>query len=172
MKKTGNLKSYIIMKQFMIIISILLAFGMKAQNKSIKVEINPETVLMDNEFEVSFTIDNGEIKSFDAPAFKDFDLVGSPMTSSMMQIINGAVSSQYVYTYVLSPKNPGKFYIEPAFATLKDGTSLETQAIEVKVESNPDGVKQEIKRKNNLFITPRNSKSLEKLKPERKSYKI
>ena len=64
MRKTGNLKSYNIMKQFMTIISILLVFGLKAQDKSITVEINPETVLMDNEFEVSFTIDNCDIKSF------------------------------------------------------------------------------------------------------------
>lgn len=164
------------MRTVLFLFLILIMVDLQAQNNSIMVEVSPETVLMDNEFEVSFTIENADIKSFEAPAFKDFDLLGGPMASSMMQIINGEVTSKQTYTYILSPKNPGKFYIEPAFAELKNGVTLETQAIEIMVKSNPDGIKQDKNRRKNsmedLFMRPKSSKPAEKLKPERKSYKI
>ncbi|MBL7831552.1 MAG: BatD family protein, partial [Saprospiraceae bacterium] len=96
--------------------------------------------------------------------------------SSMMQIINGSITSRQTYTYILAPKNPGKFYIEPAFANLKNGSVLETQAIEIVVKSNPDGIKQDRNRSNNsledMFRRPKTQKPAEKLKPERKTYKI
>jgi hypothetical protein len=164
------------MKNILLLFSILYLTRLTAQDNSIVVEVSPESVLMDNEFEVSFTVENAEIKSFEAPAFKDFELLGGPMTSSMMQIINGSITSRQTYTYILAPKNPGKFYIEPAFANLKNGSVLETQAIEIVVKSNPDGIKQDRNRSNNsledMFRRPKTQKPAEKLKPERKTYKI
>jgi hypothetical protein len=164
------------MKNLLTLCIITIAMNLTAQDKSIIVEISPESVLMGNEFEVSFTIENADVKSFEAPAFKEFDLVGGPFSSSMMQIINGAVSSKQTYTYILAPKNPGKFYIEPAFAQLKSGGALETQAIEVKVSANPEGIKQNRQKKgsqmDDFFFKQPNKKPIEKLKPERKSYKI
>lgn len=164
------------MKNILILFSFFLSTILSAQQQSIMVEVSPDNVLMGNEFEVSFTVENVEIRSFDAPAFKDFRLLAGPMTSSMMQIINGKTSSRQSYTYILEPVNPGKFYIEPAFANLKDGSVLETQPIEINVKSNPEGIKQENRKKKSLmddfFNTPRNSAPAEKPKPERKSYKI
>ncbi len=164
------------MRKILFLFSVLFLVNGQAQNQSIIVEVSPEMVLMENEFEVSFTIENADIKSFEAPAFKDFNLLGGPMTSSMMQIINGEISSRQTYTYILSPKNPGKFYIEPAFAELKSGGTLETQPIEIVIKSNPDGIKQDKNRRQNsmddMFMKPKYQKPAEKLKPERKTYKI
>ncbi|HMX86599.1 MAG TPA: BatD family protein [Saprospiraceae bacterium] len=164
------------MKKMMFFLSMLYTVGLLAQQQSIVVEVSPDNVLMQNEFEISFTIENAEIRSFEAPAFKEFDLLAGPMTSSMMQIINGQTSSKQTYTYILAPKNPGKYYIEPAFANLKDGTVLETQPIEINVKSNPEGIKQERKQRNggfnDFFSTPIKPKATQPAKPERKTYKL
>ena len=88
------------MKKMMFFLSMLYTVGLLAQQQSIVVEVSPDNVLMQNEFEISFTIENAEIRSFEAPAFKEFDLLAGPMTSSMMQIINGQTSSKQTYTYI------------------------------------------------------------------------
>lgn len=164
------------MKNILFLLSFLFTYAVAAQEQSITVEISPDNVLMGNEFELTFIVENVEIRSFDAPAFKDFRLIAGPMTSSMMQIINGKTSSRQSYTYILEPVNPGKFYIEPAFANLKDGSVLETQAIEITVQSNPEGIRQEKKSRKSqfdeFFRSPQNPRPAEKQKAERKTYKI
>ncbi|MBL7831644.1 MAG: hypothetical protein JNK41_11495, partial [Saprospiraceae bacterium] len=51
------------MKNILLLFSILFLTRLTAQDNSIVVEVSPESVLMDNEFEVSFTVENAEIKS-------------------------------------------------------------------------------------------------------------
>lgn len=160
---------------FLLLFNILASLAF-AQEKSITVEISPDSVLMDNEIEVNFTVENAQVKKFEAPAFKDFDLVGGPFSSSMMQIINGEMTSKQTYTYLIKPKRPGSFFIEPAFVDTKEGGTLETQPIEVKVHSNPNGIIQKKSPKNQdwdeFFSRPNPKRSEVKPKPERKTFKI
>ena len=164
------------MKISFLILFNLLATLILAQEKSITVEISPDSVLMENEIEVNFTVENAQVKKFEAPAFKDFDVVGGPFSSSMMQIINGEMTSKQTYTYLIKPKNPGSFFIEPAFVDTKEGGTLETHPIEVKVHANPNGVIQKKNPKNqdwdDFFSSPTPRKNAIKAKPERKTYKL
>ncbi|HMG14538.1 MAG TPA: BatD family protein [Saprospiraceae bacterium] len=164
------------MKISLLVLFTVICTSIFAQDKSISVEISPDSVLMDNEIEVNFTVENAQVKKFDAPAFKDFELVGGPFSSSMMQIINGEMTSKQTYTYLIKPKSPGSFFIEPAFVDTKEGGTLETQPIEVKVHANPGGIIQKKNPKNQdwdeFFSSPTPRKNVIKPKPERKTFKI
>ena len=160
---------------FLLLVSLVSSY-LVAQDKSITVEISPDSVLMDNELEVNFIIENVEVQKFEAPPFKDFEVMAGPFSSSMMSMINGEVSSKQTYTYIIKPKRPGAFYIEPAFAEIKEGEALETHPIEVKVYANPDGIIQKKNPRNQdwdgFFNRSKPQKNKTKAKPERKTFKI
>lgn len=164
------------MRNLFLLLFTLMSALIIAQNRSITVEISPDSVLMDNEIEVNFIIENAQVKKFEAPAFKDFEQVGGPFSSSMISMINGETTSKQTYTYIIKPKRPGSFYIEPAFAEIKEGDALETHPIEVKVYSNPEGIIQKKNPRNqdwdDFFNRSTPQKAKTKPKPERKTYKI
>jgi len=103
------------------------------------VTVSTDSVLMENYFEVTFTIENAKAKQFKAPGFNGFDIVGGPNQSSMTSYTNGAMTSTTSYSYYLQPRYPGIFFIESASIQV-DGEFLETLPIEILVVENPDGI--------------------------------
>ena len=71
-------------------------------------------VVLNNYFEVTFTLKNANGTDFTPPSFEDFTVLAGPSTSSSMQIINGAVSREMAYSFTLQPKKVGKFTIGSA----------------------------------------------------------
>ncbi len=65
------------------------------------------------------------------PSLAGFNLLSSG-TSSQISIINGAMSSQVVYTYILQPAQPGQLTIEP-ITLQQNGQSYTTAPITVQV---------------------------------------
>ncbi len=109
-----------------------------AQN-SLRVEA-PAVVGLDEQFNVTFIIE-GEDRpsSFDWSPGNDFKLVWGPQkgSSTSLQIINGkrTKSSQFTYTYILSPLKAGKFELPKAVASV-GGKSFTSTAATVEVVSN------------------------------------
>ncbi len=178
MERTGNNNHF--MKR---IYRILITFGiltlsqsLHAQDASIIVEVSTDSLLMDNELELSYTIENAELRDWEPPDFTDFELIAGPSSSTMMQIINGTISRQTTYTYLLFPKKAGKTTIKGGVATTSDGSRMEASEIKVRVYPNPTGVKQNIESKGSnqmdIFSNPRSRKNQEPPKPKRKTYKI
>ena len=129
---------------------ILLNFQMKAVSvetePKFSIQVSNTSVLFGNYFEVTFTLKNGKANKFEAPNFKDFDIVGGPNQSSTFSMMNGQTTQSISYTYYLKPKNIGNFYLEPAFIEA-DGKTLETEPIEIMVLDNPDGIIEKPKQK-------------------------
>ncbi|GAB4441337.1 MAG: BatD family protein [Anaerolineae bacterium] len=65
------------------------------------------------------------------PSLSGFNLLSSG-TSSQISIINGAMSSQVIYTYILQPAQPGPLTIEP-ITLQQNGQSYTTAPITVQV---------------------------------------
>jgi len=103
-----------------------------------KVEINPDTILMDNYFVIQFTLENAKGR-FDAPEFNDFDIVSGPNKSSSISIINGESSRTMAYSYYLKPREAGIFYIDPVRFYLDNDSVIETEPLEIEVLPNPEG---------------------------------
>ena len=126
-----------------IVTLLLLCFisfiEMNAQDAKFTVAVSTDSILMDNQFQVSFTLENVQGTEFEAPSFGDFDVLTGPNMSSSFSMMNGTTTQTVSYTYILRPKDVGNYFIEPA--SIKTGDSyLETAPLEVMVVPNPEGI--------------------------------
>ena len=129
---------------FSILLTTVFATTIFGQDKPVTftVEVSTDSILMDNYFEVKFTVENADGKNFEAPDFSEnFEVVSGPNFSSSVSMLNGVMTQSMAITYYLKPKDIGAFYIEPA-SIRTEGKVLETTPIEVFVHPNPNGVKQ------------------------------
>ncbi len=97
--------------------------------------VNNTTMGVNDQFEVDFTFNGKDIngiRNFKAPGFANFLVLSGPNQSSSMQIINGAVSGSLTYSYILQPKNTGKFTIGVATADY-NGTTYKTSPLNITV---------------------------------------
>lgn len=99
--------------------------------------VSKSKVAVNERFQLVFTLTNGgNPKEFKAPSFNDFIIAGGPSQSSNFQSINGQVTQSVSYSYVLQPKNIGKFTIGSASVKSGDKT-LTTQPISIEVIDKP-----------------------------------
>ena len=119
-------------------LSLTILGALTAQDVIFKQELSYDTVLMGNVLEIKYSIKNAN-GDFQAPGFEDFTIVSGPNVSSQFSMINGAISQSASYLYLLRPNREGMITIEPA--TLENGeNSWSTEAIDVIVSSNPEGI--------------------------------
>ena len=118
-------------------INLLLFFiinTLAAQDYSIRASVNKNTVALDERFEYKVEI-NGQSTSLPDPELPDltnFALLSGPNTSTSIQFINGAMSSSKSYSYILMPRNLGK-YIIPKIEMEIDGKNYESNSITIEV---------------------------------------
>ena len=131
------------MKYLLLSMTLILSMNLHAQDQDspskCTVSINPDSILMDNTFLLSFTLEDAQAK-FEEPLFTDFDVISGPNTSSSVSIINGESNSKTTYSYYLRPQSPGNFYIHPSSFVLDNGDVVETEPLEIIVYPNPEGI--------------------------------
>ena len=94
---------------------------------------NAKKVIVDRNFEVSFTLHNSRSASnFQAPNFKNIKIIGPPMQSSSSSTINGARSSSVSIIYNLRGMKVGTARIGPAKIEV-DGEVYETEPLLIEV---------------------------------------
>src|SRR3989304_6153889 len=94
-----------------------LSLPLLAQDVSFSASVDKSTVALDDQFTLVLTLNGGGMgggKNLKLPELGKFMIVSEPSQSSSVQIINGAVSSSVTYSYVLQPREAGKFTIGPA----------------------------------------------------------
>lgn len=126
-------------KIFLLTTFISLTLVAWSQEASFSVSVQPDTLLLGNQLEVSFKLENGNSQNFTPPAFEDFTLIVGPNMSSSMMMVNGTVSQSVSYSYFLEAKEAGVFFIPPAKIETKAG-DLFTEPLEIIVLPNPDGI--------------------------------
>ena len=136
------------MKKSLLICCLFLSglFTVQAQNDiRFTVSVSTDSVLMGNPFQVQFTVENTDVRNFEAPSFSpDFMVVSGPNQSTSITMVNGQTRQSTSYTYVLDPVGVGSFFIGPATVETNLGY-LETNPMEILVVPNPDGIKQPIR---------------------------
>jgi hypothetical protein len=126
------------MKKLLWIFMLILPLGSFAQDISFRVEVSTDSILFGNYLEVRFTIENAA-GDFNAPAFDGFEVLSGPNTSSSFSMINGNVTQQASYSYLIRPLHEGMIYVNPASFSM-DEKVLETEPIGVMVHPNPAGI--------------------------------
>ncbi len=89
-------------------------------------------VVINNYFEVTFSLKNANGTQFVPPSFKDFVVLAGPNMSSSMNIVNGNVSRDMGFGYTLQPTKTGKFIIGSA-SVKANGKLMRSEPIEVEV---------------------------------------
>lgn len=132
-----------------IFLGITAAFSQERPAK-FTVSVSTDSILMDNYFEVKFTLENANGKNFEAPNFDEhFNVVSGPNFSTSMSMMNGDVTQSMTITYYLEPREIGSYYILPASVEVNEKI-LETAPLEVLIVPNPDGIKQSPKKNGNM----------------------
>jgi len=88
-----------------LIITLVSLFGLSAvdaQDVKFTVAVSTDSILIGNYFEVTFSIENGDAKNFEAPAFQDFSIVGGPNQSSSL---NRTFDSFFDRPFFQEPEN-------------------------------------------------------------------
>lgn len=137
-------------KIFLLTVCLSLALVVWSQETSFTVSVQPDTLLLGNQLQVFFKLENSNSQNFTPPVFEDFMLVAGPNMSSSMMMVNGTVSQSATYSYFVEAKEAGVFFIPPAKMETEEG-DLFTEPLEIIVLPNPDGIIQKV---------PRSSRSL------------
>jgi hypothetical protein len=118
------------MIRYFFVCLLFISFQISAQNTFVAVT-DAKEVLLDSYFTVSFKLD-GQGKNFRAPKFENFTRLQGPSQSMSTRIINGAVSAELSYSYVLQPKKVGTYSIGSASIMVGKET-LKSAPIKIKV---------------------------------------
>src|SRR6185436_335510 len=97
------------------VLTLIFLLGGKtfAQDVTFTATTGSSTVGAGEQFQVTFSV-NGNASKFQAPTFKDFEVLMGPSQSMSTQIINGSFSQSVSYNYVLIAQREGTYEIGPA----------------------------------------------------------
>ncbi len=122
-----------------LVIAFLMLLSTSSFAQSIAAQVSTRKVQAGVPFEFAVVI-SGSPSNYNQPYFKDFEVVSGPNQSNSVQMINGVVSQQLVFSYVLVAKREGKLTI-PSANCVVNGQKMETQAIVIDVaKGNQSGV--------------------------------
>ena len=113
---------------------ILLAAPAVAQDGSFSASVDKNPVGVGDQFTLTLSLNNAGMggKNLQLPDLSKFRIMSGPNSSSSMQIVNGAVSSSVSYSYVLQPKEIGKFTIGVA-SIEAGGKTLHSDPITIEI---------------------------------------
>ena len=118
------------------IVFALLFFSlhiMNGQNGSISVQIDKDTLYLDEALNVEFIIENCG-GNFELPVFDNFEIIGGPNVSSSLTIINGVKSQKMSYSFQLLPIESGDSEI-PGMRINCEGSVIQTETIPIRILS-------------------------------------
>lgn len=130
------------MKKVTLILSLFSFFFIhtNAQEKVFKVELSYDTVYIGNPIKVQFTIMN-LIGDFEAPDLKGFYIISGPNLNSRFSMVNGEISNEKSYSYLIMPQDIGIYKIPGAQLHTKN-ESLTTPEVNFTVVENPKNIRQ------------------------------
>lgn len=95
------------------------------------VELDSREVVAGEAFQVRFTLENGQGTNFRPPDWNGLEVLQGPSRSIQSTFINGQMSSQASYIYLVSAPNPGNYQLGSA-AIQVDGRTLSSGGIEIR----------------------------------------
>lgn len=145
---------------FLILLGLLTGFSCFAQQEkasSFFTEVTYDTVAIEEQFEVKFTLKNTKaVANFEAPGLEGFQILAGPMTSQSMSIINGDMTQSMSYTYIVKPTDLGIFNI-PATSIETEAGVLVTEDVAVVVIEEMERPRRDNNPFNNAFQDPFNN---------------
>lgn len=113
-------------------IAFLPATVFSQDNVSFEAYVNTKQVVKNSYFDLSFTLKNADGTSFRPPSFDNFIIASGPSRAVSTTIINGQVTKEMSYKYVLQPSQVGRFQIGSASMKV-NGRLMKTSPITIEV---------------------------------------
>ncbi len=92
----------------------------------------PKSAAANQNFQLNYTIENGQGSNLKVPSLNDFQVLGGPNTSTSMQWVNGNVTQSVTYSYILRAKKEGTFKIGRASVNI-GGANLESNEVTIEI---------------------------------------
>lgn len=137
--------------------------GLLSQDLAVSTNVSKDTLLAGERLTIQYIVKGGNITDFETPDFSGLRVLAGPNVSSSTTIINGQMSQEASYSFILQAISVGDIEIKQAQVSVGEDI-FETDAIKIHVLENPN---QEVM--DNLEEVPPSKK---KLKKKRKTYKI
>ena len=118
-------------KGLVFIFSIIYSFTVFGQAK-FYASLNTKTIPLNQNFQLSFTIENANGQNLRLPNLNDFQVLSGPNTSQSMQWVNGASTQSATYSYILRPTKEGTFKIGKATVNIA-GANVESNELQITV---------------------------------------
>ncbi len=116
-----------------------------AEEVTFQASVDKNPVSLGDQFTLTLSLNSagmGGGKNLQLPDLAKFLILSGPNQSSSVQIVNGAVSSSFTYSYVLQPRELGKFTIG-AFSIDADGKTYRTSPLTIEVDKSAPRPKQQ-----------------------------
>ena len=124
-----------IKRKYITLLILLFTFTHVFSNVTFRASA-PSTVINGSQFEVSFTVTDGNAEKFRGPDFPDFEVKFGPSTSRSSSTVIGnnqvSTNSAIKYTYILQASKEGSFTIAPATVSV-DGKTYTSNSIKIKI---------------------------------------
>lgn len=119
------------LRHLMAVVLLLAGFTANAAEISFTASVNRNPIGTNEQFSITFTI-NAQASNFQAPSFRDFNILSGPNQSTSMQFINGNMSQSVSFTYYLQAKSEGTYRIDPATIEV-NGVKIKSNALTLNV---------------------------------------
>lgn len=137
-------RAYMMFATFLLT-GLLFCMPLSAQDVTFQASVDKNPVGEGEQFTLSFTLSNaamGSNRNIQLPDLGKFHIMAGPNQSSSMQFINGAITSSIVYSYVLQPKEQGRFTIGAA-SIEAGGKTYKTEPVTIEVVKGAAAPKQQ-----------------------------
>lgn len=125
------MKLYKKIKSILLLLTVIFSQALFAQEFT--ATVSKQRVSIGEQFVLTFSC-NQSVSNFKPPLLDDFINYGGPNQSSSMSFVNGVMSQQISFSYILAAKNEGKFTIQPA-TVVANGKSLKSNVVNIEVVS-------------------------------------
>ena len=117
-------------KKHFIILCALMSVSTYAQTPELTASVSKNKLGLNQRVKIQFTINKQGADNFQAPNFKNFQIVSGPSQSISQSWINGKASFSQSYSYIVKPLKKGEFLI-PAASIKLNNKILKSKLVKV-----------------------------------------
>ncbi|WP_428741483.1 BatD family protein [Tenacibaculum sp.] len=118
------------LKVYITLLVSFITITLNAQDAALTATVSKNKLGVNQRLRIEFSINKQGADNFKEPNFTNFKVVGGPSQSVSQSWVNGKVSFNQSYTYILQPIRKGEFDIPPASIEI-DGKTLTSNPIKV-----------------------------------------
>ena len=107
---------------YILILCALMSVSTYAQTPKLVASVSKNKLGLNQRVKIQFTINKQGADNFQAPNFKNFQIVSGPSQSISQSWVNGSASFSQSYNYIIKPLKKGEFLIPAASIKLNNKT--------------------------------------------------